>query len=139
MEYKLINPSDPYTFVAKDFETAALTVLVLGKGGYGAEPKYGSEKVPTFLFGGCEEWFVKTFGRTLDEAFSARSKDITEALETFAFGSFNDRRRYEAALAAITDAEKKEKFIADWNDQRSSLCDIGGIAHRISQIINEQK
>lgn len=35
MEYELINPSDPYTFIAEDFETAALVVLALS-------PAYGS-------------------------------------------------------------------------------------------------
>lgn len=29
-EYKLINPSDPYTFLAKTKESAALAVFLLG-------------------------------------------------------------------------------------------------------------
>lgn len=39
MEYELINPSDPYTFIAEDFETTALVVLVFGVA-YGANPGY---------------------------------------------------------------------------------------------------
>ena len=38
MEYELINPSDPYTFIADDLETAALVVFIFGTA-YGAEPK----------------------------------------------------------------------------------------------------
>lgn len=30
IEYELINPSDPYTFLAKTKESAALTVFLLG-------------------------------------------------------------------------------------------------------------
>lgn len=50
MEYELINPSDPYTFIAEDFETAALVVLVLSPA-YGAVSKDGSQEVPVFIFG----------------------------------------------------------------------------------------
>ena len=45
MEYELINPSDPYTFIADDLETAALVFLVFSTG-YGAKPKDEGEEVP---------------------------------------------------------------------------------------------
>lgn len=54
-EYKLINPSDPYTFLAKTKESAALAVFLLGTM-YGASPKDDNEekRIPVFLFGGAE-------------------------------------------------------------------------------------
>ena len=42
-EYKLINPSDPYTFLAKTKESAALAVFLLGTM-YGASPKDDNEE-----------------------------------------------------------------------------------------------
>lgn len=47
IQYQLINPSDPYTFLAPDLETAALTVFCLGTM-YGAEPQGKGENVPVF-------------------------------------------------------------------------------------------
>ena len=42
-EYNLINPSDPYTFLAKTKESAALAVFLLGTM-YGASPKDDDEE-----------------------------------------------------------------------------------------------
>ncbi len=42
-EYKLINPSDPYTFLAKTKESAVLAVFLLGTM-YGASPKDDNEE-----------------------------------------------------------------------------------------------
>ena len=61
MEYELINPSDPYTFIAADYETAVLAVFCLGPA-YGARPKDGGEDVPIFLFGGAVKWYAEKFG-----------------------------------------------------------------------------
>ena len=46
MEYELINPSDPYTFLAADQETAALVIGILGTS-YAAKPKEGDREVPS--------------------------------------------------------------------------------------------
>ena len=50
-------------------------------------------------------------------------------------GGFEDRRRYSAALEAITDEEKRKRFIEQWQDGRSSLNDIGTRAHKIAEWI----
>lgn len=136
MEYELINPSDPYTFIAEDFETAALTVFVLGTA-YGAKPKDGGEDVPIFLLGGAEEWYNERFCRTPDDGVAEKKSAIADALASFMLGGFENRRRYEAALAAITDPEKKEEFIAVWQDGRSSLNDIGTYAHTIAKRLRQ--
>lgn len=54
MEYEFINPSDRYTFIAADYETAVLAVFCLGPA-YGAKPKDDGEDVPIFIFGGAVE------------------------------------------------------------------------------------
>ena len=73
IQYQLINPSDPYTFLTPDLETAALTVFCLGTM-YGAEPQGKGENVPVFLFGGAEEWYEEKFGRRPEEGI----KEISE-------------------------------------------------------------
>ncbi len=132
MEYELINPSDPYTFLAEDFETAALVVICLGPAS-GAKPKDGGENVPIFLFGEAVEWYTEKFGRSPDEGLAEKVQAVADAFASFMLGDFEDRRRYEAALAAIDDPEKKARFISEWQDGRSSLNDIGGEAHRLAE------
>lgn len=131
MEYELINPSDPYTFIAADRETAALVVFCLSTA-FGADPKEGYDDVPV-LFGGAKEWYHEKFNRTPDEGLEEKKADVAAALETMMFGHFEDRRRYEAALSAITDQEKKEEFIREWQDGHSSLNDIGTYAHNLAK------
>lgn len=132
MEYELKNPSDPYTFMSADREVAALVVFSLSMF-YGAEPKEGDGDIPIFLFGGAAEWYQETFGRNPDEGLKERKPEVAEALGSFMYGYFEDRRRYEAALAAITEPEKKEQFKAAWQDGRSSLNDIGTYAHKMAK------
>jgi len=132
MEYDLINPSAPYTFIAADYEAAALTVFCLGPA-YRARPKDGGEDVPIFLFGGVVEWYTEKFGRSPDDGLAEKAQAVADALASFMLGGFEDRRRYEAALAAIDDPEKKARFISEWQDGRSSLNDIGGEAHRLAE------
>lgn len=44
-----------------------------------------------------------------------------------------DRRRYEAALNAITDEEKKKVFMEEWQDGRTSMKNIGEYAHQLGE------
>lgn len=130
MQYELINFSDPYTFIAPDLEVAALVVFSLSTM-YGAQPEQPGEEVGIFMFGGGKEWYSGRFGRTPDEGYEARKKELGEALQSFMYGHFEDRRRYQAALDAIDDAEKKKAFQATWQDGRSSMNDIGSSAHTL--------
>ena len=138
MEYPLNNPSDPYTFIAEDFETAVLVVFLLGAA-YGAEPKDGAgEEVPISLFGGAEEWYAAKFGRNHNDGLEAKKDAVAAALESFMLGRFEDRQRYEAALSAITEPEKKEQFIKVWQDGCSSLNNIGEVAHKYAKLLKSK-
>lgn len=132
MEFVLINPSDPYTFIANSNEAAALTVFLLGSA-YGAKAKDGSFEVPITMFGGGAEWYEEQFHRSPDDGFLENKAEVAEALESMMLGSFEDRRRYQAALTAIDDEKKRERFISEWQDGRSSLNDIGSRAHMLSR------
>lgn len=138
MEYELKNPSDPYTFLAADFEVATLTVFSISTL-YGAEAKEGGESVPIFLFGGARECYIEQFGRTPDEGKEAKKEELATALSSMMYGGFEDRRRYEAALTAITDPEKREKFITEWQDGHSSLNDIGTYCHELAKRLRGQE
>ena len=138
MEYELKTPSDPYTFLAADFEVATLTVFSISTL-YGAEAKEGGESVPIFLFGGAREWYIEQFGRTPDEGKEAKKEELATALSSMMYGGFEDRRRYEAALTAITDPEKREKFITEWQDGHSSLNDIGTYCHELAKRLRGQE
>ncbi len=132
MEYELINPSDPYTFIAADKEVAALVIGNLSLA-FGAETKDRAEEdgVPIFIFGGFEEWYQEEFGRTPAEGLAAKKNELGEALVSFMLGRFEDRERYNAALEAIDSPEKAEVFKRKWQDGRTSLNNIGDVAHSI--------
>ena len=49
MQYELINPSDPYTFLAENKEVAALTVFCISTM-YGAKSQDGNEEIPVYAF-----------------------------------------------------------------------------------------
>lgn len=68
LRFELVNPSDPYMFTAPDLETAALAVVLLGRGKYGGKSLDGGKDVPIFLLGGHDEWFSENFGRTVQES-----------------------------------------------------------------------
>ena len=138
MQYEIINPSDPYTFLAESLEVAALVIFILGGNSYGAKPEdENAEGVPVFVLGGALEWYQKTFQRPLDEAIKVLGLDVANALQSVMLGSFEDRRRYEAALTAIDDPEKRQAFMEKWQDSRSSLNDIGGRSHALARAIRE--
>ena len=136
MEYELINPSDPYTFLADSHETAALVVFLISAL-YGARSQDGSTEVPVFILGGAAEWYRGIFGRTPDDGLSVKRQEVAKSLDSLMYGHFEDRRMYEAALAAITDSGKKEEFKAAWQDGRSSLNDIGTYAHELAKRLKD--
>lgn len=125
--WELINPSDKITFKAPTHELAAIAVGIMG-GQYGAEEldtETEPRKVPLFLFGGTEEFFQKTFGKTVGESFEQCDKEaLAEVFESFLIGSMAERRAYEKALSVLPE-EEKAAFKADWLDkERSSMNNI---------------
>lgn len=91
------------------------------------------KRIPVFLFGGAEEWYRKEFGRSTEAGLKAEKQNVADALLSFMYGSFEDRRRYEAALNAITDEEKKKVFMEEWQDGRTSMKNIGEYAHQLGE------
>ena len=96
MKYEISNPSDPVFMEAPDLEIAAIAVILLGGGKYGAEPVDGASPcVPIFMFGGADEWFTETFGSTIVDTLSrvkaARMDALADALQSTAYPSGHER------------------------------------------------
>jgi hypothetical protein len=106
LRFELVNPSDLYTFTAPDLETAALAVVLLGRGQYGGKSLDGGEDVPIFLLSGHNEWFGETFGRTVQESLDhVPHEAIAACLDTFTLGreertSLNNIGKHAQQLAA---------------------------------------
>lgn len=137
MIYKLVNPSDPYTFKADTYEIAALTALCMGTQ-YGAMPKTGDETVPVFLFTDAEEWYKENFNCSIEDGLRANREIVADALSSMLYGGFEERETYEMALESITDTEKEKVFKEKWHDRHSSLNDIGSYAHKMAEILKSQ-
>ncbi|OUQ43027.1 hypothetical protein B5E64_15280 [Drancourtella sp. An12] len=138
--YNLINPSDPYTFRAEDQETAALAVFCLGPA-YGAEnlSGTGSGDVPVLLFSDPKVWYQEQFGRTPDEGLEAKKPAVIRALKSFILGNERDRKRYEAAMACIREPERREVFVREWRDGRTSMNNIGLRAEKMAEALEKQR
>lgn len=138
IEYELINPSDPYTFLAPSRKVAALAVFSLSTG-FGAKTKDDNleMEVPVFLF--CPDmidaWYKDTFGQNIDDDCKFLRAEIADTLDSFMLGGFEDRKRYQLALDSIDDPVKKEKFKEEWQNARSSMNNIGAAAYKIARLI----
>lgn len=96
MKYEITNPSDPVFMQAPDLEIAAIAVVLLGEGKYGAEATDGvSPSVPIFLLGGADEWFTETLGRsivdTIGSVKATRMDALAAALESVAYPEGHER------------------------------------------------
>jgi hypothetical protein len=141
--YELINPSDAYTFTAPSLEVAAVVTLIVGRGRYGARCVSGElQEVPMFLFGGSEAWVQETLNyKTLDslvEKYMQEKQTLAASLESFMIGDSNNRKLYEDGLALLETEEKRKAWRDRWQDEnRSSMNDIGGYAHRLADRIRK--
>lgn len=136
--YEIVNPSDRYTFRAASREIAAVMVMLLGRGSYGAVDVSGTWKVPLFLMGGVEmvnAWFMREFGAdidaVLDRTFGQAEprRHLIEAFESVLIGNVGDRANFEDAIAAIPDSTARAEFAIRWRDRkRSSMNNIGAHA-----------
>lgn len=125
--FELINPSDPYTFVAPSLEVAAVCAAMLSTG-FGArqvDPP-ADETSPVLL--GWDEWLAD---RGIDRRWiEAHESELADAFESFLIGNLADRRDVEEALALIP-AESREAWRARRQERhRTSINDIGESAYR---------
>lgn len=133
--YELINPSDPYTFRARDLLTAGVVACQLSTG-FGARCCDGSSDDSTPVLFGWSEWLD---AHGLDSTWQENPDNLdaaAEAYESFLIGSPAVRADVESMLAMLPDAAARKKFIDDRQErQRSSMNEIGESAYKLAALL----
>lgn len=133
--FEIINPSDPLTMRAPDLLTAGVAVALLGNGKIGAHNIEDDEQRTPILFG-WDNWFTEQGAPDVSEWIADNKQAVADALRSVALGSAKDRADYDAALAAITDEQKRIEYVKARNDRRrSSMNDLEGYAHELADRI----
>ena len=125
--YEFITPSDPITFKAENDKVAFTWALLLGNGKAGCR-KYDKENnqvsLPTMLaFSQNLESEIKNFiGGDFKKFIDNNKQQIKDCFLSFSYGDIEDRKTYDDACNAITEANKLKEFKAKHeNRNRTSL------------------
>lgn len=132
--YEIINPSDHATFLAPDREVALAVVALISQGYYAARcvavdgvrvERDDALDVPMFWGDGSYEAWWRAAGyeeEPLARVLAQRRAEVSAALRSVAYCTIEERITYDAACAAITEADKLATFKAGHEDRnRSSL------------------
>lgn len=87
MRFEIVNPSDNCTLESDSLEAAAVACVYLGRGAYGLREIDGARRVPIFLLGGLEEWFLDEFGACFGECVKRNLGKVADALESVRYES----------------------------------------------------
>jgi len=142
MIFEIINPSDPYTMEADDFEVACVANVFLGEGAYGLRQIDGDDnKMPILLFG-ANKWFIETFGTefelVLKRCLEEKKDYLVKTLNSVLIGNASDRKIFYDGLSLIDDAQKQQEWRNKWHNQhRSSVNDIAALAHHYASVLKE--
>lgn len=123
MIYELVTPSDPITFTASCNAVAYAVALYLGSGKAGCTREDGEKLDCLLMFAGEEatkKSILDNLGMEFKDFMESNHDDVVAAFESFAYGSIDDRRQYDDAIAAITDAAKLAEFKAKHEDRKRS-------------------
>jgi hypothetical protein len=142
MLFEIINPSDPYTIEANSLEIAAVACCILGEGMYSLKELSGdkSATVPFFISGDPDDWFMKQFGRTLEQSCGYASEECTDelcqCLASVMIGGVDNRRAAEELLKRTGTPQKYLSALYEMHDaKRTSANDIGRTAWGMADFI----
>jgi len=131
--FRLINPSDPYTFYAPSLEVAGVCVALLSTG-FGAEEVGGSDESTPVVFG-WDQW-LEARGIDSEWIFEHRL-EIADAYDSFLIGDEGKREDVESMLSMLNE-EQREKWRNDRQDRhRTSMNQIGEAAYARAKAIRE--
>lgn len=86
IEFEISNPSDKCFIKHKNPEISLLAIILLGDGKYGGISE--TIRMPPFVFGGRDEWWVDKFGRDAQSALDEQDKaELAKAFESFRYSS----------------------------------------------------
>ena len=127
--FRLINPSDPYTFYAPSIEVAGLAVCMLSPQ-YGAAQVGGENPEQTPIMFGWDLWLQD---RGINQQWIGEHQlEVAAALESVLIGDPGERRDLDELQKRMT-AEEWTEYIAERHDRlRTSMNDIGGFAHALA-------
>ncbi len=124
--YELINPSDTYTFYAKNIAIAGAVAQLISPN-YGAKNVNDETDKTPLIF-----WtdFNKEHG--IDKEFIEQNMaDIAEAFASFAIGSPSERKELDEALKHMSEKERKNYLAERQERQRTSVNEIGEYAYQM--------
>lgn len=139
--YKIINPSDLYTFKAPDFKSACVAMCILGSGNYGIKEidNNKGDSMPPFVLVDVDEWFKQTFGKDFRETYPEVSKSVlADIMESVLIGNAEDRKIFGNAILIIPEDERKKWKEVYHDRRRSSMNDIGRRAQTWAKSLREQ-
>lgn len=135
--YELINPSDPYTFKAKNIVVAGVAVALISTS-YGAEqvdPKVENPPRTPILVG----WADWLYENNIDaEWIEENHEDIAAALDSFLIGGQLAREDIESAMAEMPEETAKKWRNERQERHRSSLNRIGEIAYETAKHLRKK-
>lgn len=123
MIYELVTPSDPITFLAHKDTVATAAAIILGSGKAGCHDEKGNSLNTLYLFHPDPMPEIeKDLGMPLDKFIEQNWYELADCFESFAYGSIEDRKSYDDAIAAITEPQKLQEFKSKHEDRnRSSM------------------
>jgi hypothetical protein len=141
--YSIINPSDPYTFLAPDRQIAAIVIFLLSPS-YGAKclsHPGSNEDVPLFPFGGSRQWWAHAFpGSDMEKIINTRAHEISEALSSILYGTEEARQSFNDLYGRIKHPKVLRQLRIAWNNaRRKSLTDIPRSAYATADAISLKK
>lgn len=96
MKMKIMNPSDECNLENDDLEASAFVTIYISSGKYALNDEDGNQLMPLFLFGGCEEYWLKKFGHSIEEFLESEGVDkrLADVCDSFYYvrerSSMND-------------------------------------------------
>lgn len=96
MKMEIVNPSDECYLENDDIEASAFVTMVISSGQYPLKDMDGNELMPLFLFGGCEEYWLKKFGHSIEVFLESEGVDkrLVDVCDSFYYvrerSSLND-------------------------------------------------
>jgi hypothetical protein len=120
MIYEFITVSDPITFIAESDAIAWMVASLLGEGTGGCTREDGKDINTMTAFlpeSKRHEIYMEYIGtEDIGTYVKEHKKEISDSFLSFAYGSIGQRKQYDAAIAAITDADKLKQFKAQHED-----------------------
>lgn len=138
--YEIINPSDKYTFRAKDDTVAFAVVLLLGEGKYACLRVGDGETIGGMLAFASKEVVDKImsdFFGDIGTWLKENRSDMIEAFDSVLCMGASDRTLYEEAIKDKTGDERIAFRDKVHDERRSSMNNIGAFAWRYAAAYRE--